>query len=235
MKACPGQFAMLTVAAAVDLHPVLPRPMALYGYDRQRGDIQVVYRVMGEGTRRLAAWQPGEAMATVGPLGNPFQLPASCRAVLVIGRGIGVCSLTALAGEAANGGVDVLAVVSARRPEVALGVELLRRLRADPLVVTDSEGTSAVEQLEPRLEARLAHRPVDQIYVCGSDRLLRLAARLGARHGIGVQVSLEARMACGLGYCHGCSSGHPGLAREAPLVCRDGPVFRCMQDEADGD
>jgi dihydroorotate dehydrogenase electron transfer subunit len=40
-------------------------------------------------------------------------------------------------------------------------------------------------------------------------------------------VSLEAHMACGLGYCHGCSSGAPGLAEEAPLVCRDGPVFRC--------
>ncbi len=229
-RAQPGQFIMMTVARHGELAPVLPRPMALYAWDRPAGTVQVLYRVVGEGTRRLATWRPGERMTIVGPLGRGFTLLPGTRSILLLGRGIGTCSLTALAAAAAGRGVAVRAVVSARHALALIGPAFYAQAGVrSVLEVVDSDGSSAVRSLRPRLEALLRRHPTQQIFVCGSNRLLQLAATLGRQVGAVVQVSLEARMACGLGYCHGCSTGHPGLAEEAPLVCTDGPVFACAE------
>jgi dihydroorotate dehydrogenase electron transfer subunit len=225
----PGQFAMLTVARGDDVSPVLPRPMAIYGWDRAAGHIEIVYRVVGDGTRRLRRWSRGERLVTVGPLGRGFVLPVPARRVVLLGRGIGTCSLTALADAAAARGIAVLALVSARRPDALVGGEAYRAAGAlEVREVVDSDGSSGVGQVRAWL-AEWCRAGVDEIYTCGSDRLLRLAAETAQATGAGVQVSLEAHMACGLGFCHGCASGHPGLAAESPLVCRDGPVFRLVR------
>jgi dihydroorotate dehydrogenase electron transfer subunit len=225
-RAQMGQFAMLTIAREEDPSPVLPRPMALYGWDRSGGLIEIVYRVVGEGTRRLTAWQPGADMLAVGPLGRGFVIPPQAQRILLLGRGIGTCSLTALAQQAAERGVAVQAVVSARQPSALIGREAYAAAGAsDVIEVVDVDGSSAVERLASRLD-ELCREGVDELYSCGSSRLLALAAEIGARHGSGVQVSLEAHMACGLGFCHGCAAGKVGLPHETPLVCADGPVFR---------
>jgi dihydroorotate dehydrogenase electron transfer subunit len=222
----PGQFVMLTIARQGDPAPVLPRPMAIYARDRAAGTIDVVYRVVGEGTRRLTDWRVGEAMVTVGPLGRGFVVPSDARRIVLLGRGIGTCSLTVLAAEAAAAGVRVAAVASARHAGVLIGPDTYRAAgAADVLGVVDEDGSSAPSGLAPRIEAWCADG-VDELYVCGSARLLALAADAARRHGAGVQVSLEAHMACGLGFCHGCAAGRPGVPHETPLVCADGPVFR---------
>jgi len=224
--AAPGQFVMLTIARPGEPAPVLPRPMAIYARDRSAGTIDVVYRVVGEGTRRLTDWRAGETMVTVGPLGRGFVVSDGARRIVLIGRGIGTCSLTMLAGDAAAAGVRVGAVASARHAGVLIGPETYRAAGvANVIGVVDDDGSSAPTALAPRL-ADLCADGVDELYVCGSARLLALAAGLAGRYGAGVQVSLEAHMACGLGFCHGCAAGRPGLPHETPLVCADGPVFR---------
>ncbi len=222
----PGQFAMLTVASQSKVEPVLPRPMAIYAWNREHGTVQIVYRIVGEGTRLLATWRIGERMTVVGPLGRAFSLHPKTRSVLLLGRGIGTCSLTALSGIARERGVEVHAVVSARNREALIGTDAYKRNHARTVLeVIDIDGSSSVSALYSQLEVLMQSHSVEQIFVCGSNRLLQLAAELGDAFGAGVQVSLEAHMACGLGYCHGCSTGYPGLAEEAPLVCKDGPVF----------
>ncbi len=222
----PGQFVMMTVAREGELAPVLPRPMALYGWDRDAGSVEVLYRVVGEGTRTLSTWRPGEVMVVVGPLGRGFVLRAQTQTVLLLGRGIGTCSLTALAEEAANRGMQVHALVSARNRDALIGSDVYRRVGAKTVLeVVDTDGSSSVEWVRPRLTGVLDEAAAAQVFVCGSNRLLHLGAELARPLGAGVQVSLEAHMACGLGYCHGCSTGYPGLGEESPLVCTDGPVF----------
>jgi dihydroorotate dehydrogenase electron transfer subunit len=228
----PGQFAMLTVARRDETAPVLPRPMALYAWDVGEGTVDVVYRVVGDGTRVLTTWRPAETMTTVGPLGRPFQLEPGTRSILLIGRGIGICSLTGLATAARDAGVEVDAVVSARVREALIGSEDFARLEVASLTeVTDADGTSAVDRLGGRL-ASLASGSArwDQVFVCGSERLMRLATEVARASGASVQVSIEARMACGLGFCHGCATGIVGASEESPLVCVDGPVFVCRWD-----
>jgi dihydroorotate dehydrogenase electron transfer subunit len=228
----PGQFVMLTIARPDEPAPVLPRPMAIYARDRAAGTIDVVYRVVGEGTRRLTGWAVGESMVTVGPLGRGFVVPPGARRIVLVGRGIGTCSLTLLAAEAVAAGVRVAAVASARHAGALIGPESYGPSGAEDIVaVLDEDGSSAPDALAPRLVA-LCEAGVDELYVCGSARLLALAADLADQLGAGLQVSLEAHMACGLGYCHGCAAGRPGLPRETPLVCADGPVFRYAGDGA---
>lgn len=225
-RARPGHFAMLTLAREGEEAPALPRPMALYSWDAAAGTVQVLYRVVGEGTRLLTTWRPGEVMVTVGPLGRGFTLQPETRSCLLVGRGIGICSLTALAREASGRGIAVHVVSSARRQDALIGRDYYEGVGVRTLLeVVDEDGSSSVEALRQRLEVLVRQEQPGQIFVCGSERLLNLASLLAGTVGATVQVSLEAHMACGLGYCHGCSTGHPALAEEAPLVCKDGPVF----------
>jgi dihydroorotate dehydrogenase electron transfer subunit len=228
----PGQFLMMTIARPDELAPVLPRPMAIYAIDRTAGTVDVVYRTVGTGTHLMAGWHAGEAMTIVGPVGRGFTIPTRARSILLLGRGIGNCSLTTLVPEAVGRGVRVTVVVSGRDPGALVGGDTCRETgAAEVLEVVDSDGSSAVGRVAEALGAAATRH--DAYYVCGSHRLLELATALAHDAGRGgpadhaeVQVSLEAHMACGLGYCHGCAAGRPGLPAETPLVCRDGPVFR---------
>lgn len=225
-RAQPGQFVMLTVARQSEAVPILPRPMAIFRWDAAAGTIEIVYRLVGDGTRVLATWDPGEVMTVVGPLGRGFQLKPDTSTILLLGRGIGTCSLTALAEVAIARGVSVHAVASGRSRESVFGGGFYREAGArHVLEVVDADGSSDPERLRGNLLEMLDASGADQVFVCGSQRLLALGVELAARYQAEVQVSLEAHMACGLGYCHGCSTGAPGLAKEAPLVCTEGPVF----------
>lgn len=225
--ALPGQFAMLTVARGGASTPVLPRPMAIYRTDVLAGTIDVLYGVVGGGTQELAGFDVDEEMTVVGPLGRWFDIGAEVRSVLLIGRGIGTCSLTTVAQQATRRGVAVTAVTSARHPGALIGAKFYRQLGV-PTVheVTDQDGTSSPEALFDRLTGELDGEPPGLVLTCGSERLVGLCERLAERWtGTGVQVSLEAHMACGLGYCHGCASGTRSAGEETPLICKDGPVF----------
>lgn len=229
----PGQFVMLTIAYPEDPAPVLPRPMAIYRWDRTGGTFDVVYRIVGDGTRRLAAWRPGGSMVVVGPLGRGFTLPERQGPVLLLGRGIGTCSLTALAGAATARGFQVHAVASARNRAALVGDEAYRAAGAAQIIeAVDEDGSSAPERLRERLTP-LRDEGLAAVYACGSNRLLALGVDLAATNRAEVQVSLEAHMACGLGFCHGCAAGRPGLPHETPLVCADGPVFRYLAPGAE--
>lgn len=225
--AMPGQFAMLTVARPGEAAPPLPRPMAVF--DTGPGnEIEIVYGVVGSGTRRLTGFRAGERLLTVVPLGRGFAVPAGTRRMLLLGRGIGTCSLTLLAARAVAEGVDVTAVASGRHGDAVVGEDFYRECGATVIAVHDRDGSSDVGWLDRMLSARFDGDPPEFVAACGSRRLRALAGDLGRRWRAEVQVAMEAHMACGLGYCHGCSTGSATATSEAPLVCRDGPVFRLV-------
>jgi dihydroorotate dehydrogenase electron transfer subunit len=224
--ALPGQFLMLTVARPGELVPALPRPMAIYSKNPFAGTIEVRYGVVGEGTRKLSGFAAGEEIYVVGPVGQSFDLQPGTRRVLLIGRGIGTCSLTTVAQDNELRGVETIALTSARTPAALIGADFYRQHGAKAIYeVTDAEGTSDPREIIVKLTADLDDNPPDAILTCGSERLTRLSESLAQRWSSYVQVSLEAHMACGLGYCHGCSTGARSMGDERPLICNDGPVF----------
>lgn len=222
----PGQFLMLSTGTAARLGTALPRPMAVYDRDLDQGWVDVVYGVVGAGSAKLTEFAEGETMTVVGPLGRPFEQVPDDRDVVVIGRGIGTCSLTLLALESSRSGRRVTALLSNRTASAPVGADLLRSAGVHVIVVADENGTSALDHVEEALGRATEGRDVGLVVTCGSQRLTALAGRLGAQLGADVQVAVEAHMACGIGYCHGCSTGAAPTGEESPLVCKDGAVFR---------
>ena len=223
----PGQFGVIRPGAATDVHPILPRPMAAYRYDRDAGTADFVYRVVGYGTAAMAQRRAGDIVEIVGPVGRPFPIADDANGILIVGRGIGVCSLTTLVEAARRQNTEIYAVFSARNKDVVLGKDIIKKARGNALYVDDADGSSNVSNVEPWISEIIESGRVQQAYVCGSNRLIELTTRLAAPADVETYVSLEAHMACGLGYCHSCATGAFGESAESPLVCRDGPVFRC--------
>ncbi|TFD70981.1 dihydroorotate oxidase electron transfer subunit [Cryobacterium fucosi] len=224
--ALAGQFVMITVPPSGGERILLPRPMAIHRRHPQAGTIEVIYGVTGRGTTALADVAAGDGLLVTGPLGRGFEFPEGARTALLIGRGVGVCAIMGSVEDAAARGIDATVVLSGRTLSDLIGVADCAELGAAVIQVTDDDGSSAIPALGARLRAEFRAGPPEVILVCGAGVLARLAAELGAEWGVPVQVSLEAHMACGLGYCHGCAAPvatEPEV--EGPLVCVDGPVF----------
>ncbi|MGC8873490.1 MAG: dihydroorotate dehydrogenase electron transfer subunit [Chloroflexia bacterium] len=224
----PGQFVMARCAEEGSTDPLLRRPLALHRFHREEGVVELLVRVVGRGTAWLAARAPGETLDLLGPLGRGFSLPTRARNVLLVAGGIGIAPLIAMADEALARGCAVVLALGARTaaelyPPALLPPEVELHLATED----GSAGRKAtvVELLEdPEMGLLLW---ADQLMACGPrPMLIGLAAavragRLRWRAGF-AQVSLEERMACGVGACLGCVvPTRQGYRR----VCHDGPVF----------
>jgi dihydroorotate dehydrogenase electron transfer subunit len=141
-KAIPGQFFQLLCPEPEGEQPFLRRPMSIYGADRSKKQVEFLYKVTGAGTRGLDTLRAGGRLDIMGPLGTGFTLVPAWRRIVAIGRGAGLATLAPLAKAARLNGANVTAILSARRPELLVSVELFRSHGADVIAVTDSESTS---------------------------------------------------------------------------------------------
>jgi dihydroorotate dehydrogenase electron transfer subunit len=108
--------------------------------------------------------------------------------------------------------------------------ELFEGLGAKTITVLDSDGSSAVENVEKILEQLIADNKADAFFTCGSNRLLKLMQRLGKTHGIPGQVAMEQIMVCGFGACYVCvRTFEVDGKRILRRVCREGPVFNMQE------
>jgi dihydroorotate dehydrogenase electron transfer subunit len=223
-RALPGQFVMITVPGSDRI--LLPRPMAIHRRRPAKGLIEVIYGAVGRGTEALARVEPGSSLLVTGPLGRGYDVPSGNGPLLLLGRGIGICAFMTAAEEASQSGRAVTAVLSARTAERVIGVADCLELGVEAVPVVDADGSSAPAALHDMLLNRFREQTPGAILVCGSSRLALLASGLAEEWGAEVQLSIEAHMACGLGYCHGCAAPLPtDPLSEGPLVCVDGPVF----------
>ena len=220
----PGQFVSLYCR---DRQKLLPRPVSLCEMDRSRGTIRLVYRVTGPGTgteefSRLGA---GEQIRVLGPLGNGFPLKeAAGRRTLLVGGGIGIPPMLGAAGELTAGGTRPTAVLGYRD-----SLFLKEDFEACASVVTATEDGSCGwrgtvldaikgEGMEPEI-----------IFACGPRPMLKALAEYAGERDIPCWISMEERMACGVGACLGCVCETAGEDAHSHVhnarVCTDGPVF----------
>ena len=221
----PGQFFNLLCPSPDVGELWLRRPQSVYRIDRANGRIEFLYKCVGRGTRGLATLKVGEQLNMVGPLGVGFTLDPAWKNVVVLGRGVGIATLGPVSQLAGEHGVGVTAILSARDPEFVMAGDLFGRV-GDVIGVLDTDGSSAVENVERILQELITAGRADAFYTCGSNRLMQLMKRLGKAHGIPGQIAMEQIMACGLGPCYVCVKtfevdGEKVLRR----VCIDGPVF----------
>jgi dihydroorotate dehydrogenase electron transfer subunit len=206
------------------------RPMSVYRVDRPAGQIEFLYKTEGRGTRGMATMEPGDDFNIAGPLGVGFKLQPEWKHIVVLGRGVGLATLAPLSQLAAEQGVGITAILSARNPSVVMSKDLFEGLGAHTITVLDSDGSSAVENVEAILEGLIAKRKADAFFTCGSNRLLKLMQRLGKTHNIPGQVAMEQIMVCGFGACYVCMrTFEVDGKRVLKRVCRDGPVFNMQE------
>ena len=226
----PGQFFQLLCPQPANEQPYLRRPMSIYGTNLADRKLEFLYKVTGAGTRGLDLLRAGDKLDIMGPLGKGFHLDPAWRHLVAVGRGAGLATLAPLARTARQQGVNVTAVLSARRPDLVVSVDLFRSQGAEVIVVTDSEATSGPANVERILRGLIAERRCDAFFTCGSSRLLQVQQRLGHALGIPGQVAMEQQMACGLGMCFCCVRDFNVQGRIiSRRVCSDGPVFDLME------
>jgi dihydroorotate dehydrogenase electron transfer subunit len=229
-SATPGQFFQLLCPHPPGEQPFLRRPMSLYGADPQKRQVEFLYKVTGSGTRGLDLIKPGDRLDIMGPLGAGFVLDPRWRHIVAVGRGAGLATLAPLAKAARANGTQVTAVLSARRPELLVSVDLFKAEGAEVIPVTDSQQTSGPGNVERILRGLIAGGTCDAFFTCGSSRLMRVQQRLAIEFGLPGQVAMEQQMACGIGLCYCCVRDfNVGGEISSRRVCWDGPVFDLLE------
>lgn len=215
-QAKAGQFVSLYSKDGANL---LPRPISLCEIDKEEGTIRLVYRVVGKGTKEFSRLIAGDTIDVMGPLGNGFTLKD--KTAILIGGGIGIPPM----------------------------VELAKELNCEKNIVLGfRDETFLLEDLEPRGEVYVASEDgktgvkgnvidaikeynikADIIYACGPTPMLRAIKEYAFEHNMEAQLSLEEKMACGIGACLACVCQSTDVDSHSHVknkrICKDGPVF----------
>lgn len=226
LEAKPGQFIGIYPK---DKSTLLPRPISICQADKEKKALRVVYRVMGQGTGEFSACQAGDTLDILGVLGNGYPLEKAVgKRLFLMGGGIGIPPLLGLARELREQGMaqkDVNVIVGYRDSCLFLkeGLEQYGRVfvaTEDGSVGTKGTVMDAIE--ENRLEA-------DVIFACGPMPMLKAIKKYGEETNMEAYLSLEERMACGVGACLGCVVKTQGINHHSHVnnarICTDGPVF----------
>lgn len=210
----PGQFAQIRLPGHT-----LRRPISICGIDKVAGTLRFVFQIRGEGTAELAQFQPGSEIEILAPLGNGFPVdPVKC--TLLVGGGIGVPPMLGVAAELKE---KAVAVLGFRNQDAVILEKDFQAVGAKTLIATD-DGSYGHHGLVTDL---CKDQEFDCVMACGPAPMLKAVRALAEERGVPCYVSLEERMACGIGACLGCAVG---LLKEDGSqyfghVCKDGPVF----------
>lgn len=221
-QAKAGQFVSVYSKNGANL---LPRPISLCEIDREEGTIRLVYRVVGKGTLEFSKLQTGDSIDVMGPLGNGFTLKD--KTAILIGGGIGIPPM----------------------------LELAKELNCEKNIVLGfRDETFLLEDLEPRGEVFVASEDgntgvkgnvidairkydikADIIYACGPLPMLKAVKEYARMNQMEAQLSLEERMACGIGACLACVCQSKDVDSHSYVknkrICKDGPVFDAEEVE----
>lgn len=216
----PGRFFMLRAWRDGE-GPYLSRPISLHDADSGNGSRRFLFQIKGAGTQKLAALRAGDALTLTGPLGNGFDVPAIVAAagqgrIAVAGGGIGTAPLLYLCRKLAEAGKKPDFFAGFR--DGPYGLDAFAPFVASTALATDS-GVAGHHGLVTDL---LAPQGYAMVLACGPMPMLRALAAQCKAAGTPCLVSLEKRMACGLGACLGCTVH---TAQGPRTVCKDGPVF----------
>jgi dihydroorotate dehydrogenase electron transfer subunit len=212
----PGQFVMVRCGERHD--PLLRRPLSIHRVDNT-GGVALLFDVVGRGTSWLSQRAPGDLVDLIGPLGSGFLVKPAAKNLLLVAGGIGIAPLAFLAEEAKGLGRMVTVLLGARKAsQLCPGSQLPNGIS---IVKATEDGSEGRKSLVTDLVGEFAGQ-ADQIFACGPAAMYQSMARLDCLKKKSVQVSLEMRMACGMGACYGCTV----KTRNGPKqVCQDGPVF----------
>ena len=209
---------------------LLPRPISICEIDKENSMLRLVYRIAGEGTKEISKLSIEDTIEIMGPLGNGFTLQEN--SAILIGGGIGIPPMLELAKELKKEiGCKLMIVLGYRNEDTFLLHEFesygtVYVSTEDGSIGTKGNVIDAIK--ENQIEA-------DMIYACGPTPMLKGVKQYALEHGIEAQISMEERMACGIGACLACVCKSKEVDSHSHVtnkrVCKDGPVFNVREVE----
>ena len=205
---------------------MLPRPISICEIDKNDGALHLVYRIAGEGTAEFAEKSTGMELSILGPLGNGF--PLKNKKAFLIGGGIGIPPMLELAKQL---GCEKKIILGYRNADMFLLDDFKKQGKVYVATEDGSYGSHG-NVLDAIRENGL---DADIIYACGPTPMLRALKQYAAEHGIECWISLEEKMACGIGACLACVckskevDDHTNVHNKR--ICKEGPVFRAEEVE----
>lgn len=220
--AVPGQFISIY---SKDGSRILPRPISICEIDKEDGALHIVYRIAGKGTEEFSGYHTGTSLDILGPLGNGF--PLKEKKAFLIGGGIGIPPMLELAKQ-----LDC-------EKQILLGFRdetfLTDQFRKYGTVYVATEDGSEGVQGNVMDIIREHGLSADIIYACGPAPMLRALKQYAAETQTECWISMEERMACGIGACLACvckskeKDAHTNVNNKR--ICKEGPVFRAEEVE----
>lgn len=253
-EAKPGQFVNVRINDSYE--PLLRRPFSIHRIGsrpntehRTPNTIEVLYEVVGKGTRVLSEKGPGECLDIIGPLGNGFDYKSPghqvTRSPVLVAGGMGVAPLLFLADRLAYSveriayrenlsairyPLNAIVLIGAKTKSHIICADEFKDLGCEVKIATDdgSRGFKGrvTDLLKDILRASSIEYRASSIYSCGPQPMLKEISRISRQYNIPAQISLEEHMACGIGACLGCAvNTKEGYKR----VCKEGPVFNTSE------
>jgi dihydroorotate dehydrogenase electron transfer subunit len=237
----PGQF--VHIKCSDNNTPLLRRPFSIYSVSKEKGTFEILYEVLGEGTKLLSQKKRENFLDIIGPIGSGFSynVPfANSHLPILVAGGIGVAPLVFLAerlakskipacqGKAAgrkNQKSKILVLIGTKTKSLILCKHEFKKLGCDVKIATE-DGSLGFRGIVTDLLRKelITHNSslITGIYSCGPRPMLQEVSKIAKQHKIKCQVSLEELIACGVGVCLGCAVNTKSGYK---LVCKDGPVF----------
>lgn len=219
-KAVPGQFVSVYTK---DASKLLPRPISICEVCGQK--LRIVYRVVGGGTTEFSSYKEGDSIRILGPIGNGFPIEDGKKAIL-IGGGIGIPPMLELAKRIQD---DKEIVVGYRNKDTFLDKEL--KVYGNVTIATDDGSLGTHGTVIDAIKAN--NITGDVIFACGPTPMLRAIKQYAEENNIEAYLSLEEKMACGVGACLACVCQTTNVDDHSKVhnarICKDGPVFNAKE------
>jgi len=229
--AAPGQF--VEVKCSDSYEPLLRRPISLHKISPEHETFSLLYEVIGQGTELLTKFTVGAGLDILGPLGTGFKIDPGKKVHILVGGGMGVAPLRALAEKVKSQKSKVknnvtYILIGAKTKECVQCEGEMKEL-ADQVIVGTDDGSYGKKSFISDILLDLINNTLPPtsyslttIYACGPKQMLKAVAEIAAQKKIDCQLSMEERMACGIGACKGCAVK---TIEGYKMVCKDGPVF----------
>ena len=219
----PGQFVNVK-APDTQSTPFLRRPFSISHVHDDA--IDLLFNVIGTGTKMLASLRKGDSLDVLGPLGRPFGYDDTYGTAVMVAGGLGVAPFPFLKTVVADKGRSSLAIVGART-----GAQLF----TDPFDAVEcatDDGSAGfhgtvVQLMKNILKDTTVRQP--KIFGCGPTPMLKALSAAAKELDVPCEISLEGDMACGIGLCQGCPVETTTGTRKYQLVCTEGPTFNCEE------
>ena len=229
----PGQFVYIRVTNG--LYPLLRRPLSIHRVDSKKGEIKLLYRVVGRGTECLQYLKEGDVVDLLGPLGTGFCFKKSFSHAIIVAGGMGSAPVFFLIDKLLELEKDVTFFWGVKNKSEVFALNDLRNLGVNVKIITEDgsmgEKGLVTDILKPFLAKYRENRSVEG-FACGPVGMLKQIQKMTEVTVFDWQVSLEERMACGIGVCMGC--GVKMKKGGYKMVCSDGPVFNLREILFDG-